>query len=127
MQILILNPNDFQQKQQISPAFGFDEEHRKIIVKKDIFELCFPMTLGPMEAASLKIVKSTSLSKAEIKTNDPNLQMWEFRFLGIRKFCFFRDSTFKSSTSSGDFIVQNDKVKAEFDGENGMIKVRILN
>ena len=38
------------------------------------------------------------------------------------EFCF-RDSSFKSSSvGNGDFIVQNDKVKAEFDGENGMIK-----
>ncbi|CAI2353902.1 unnamed protein product [Caenorhabditis sp. 36 PRJEB53466] len=95
------------QKQQISPVFGYNEDEKKLIVKKGTFELCFPMTLGPMEAVSLKLVKSTTTSKATVKTNNGELQV---------------DSIFTSSTVSGDFTVQNDKVKVEFDGENGMVK-----
>lgn len=93
-------------KQQISPIIEYNEENKKLIVKEGVFELCFLVTLGPMESVSLKLVKSTVPSKSEIRTNS-DIKV---------------DSSFKSSSTSGDFIVENDKVKAEFDGENGMIK-----
>ncbi|KAF1751587.1 hypothetical protein GCK72_018141 [Caenorhabditis remanei] len=94
-------------KQQISPVIEYNEESKKLVVKDGVFELCFLASLGPMESVSLKLVKSTTTSKSEIRTNS-KIQV---------------DSSFKSSSvGNGDFIVQNDKVKAEFDGENGMIK-----
>lgn len=94
-------------KQQISPVIEYNEETKKLVAKNGVFELCFLASLGPMESVSLKLVKSSTTSKAEIRTNG-----------GIQA-----DSSFKSSSvGNGDFIIQNDKVRAEFDGENGMIK-----
>ncbi|CAO4379303.1 unnamed protein product [Caenorhabditis nigoni] len=93
-------------KQQLSPVVQYNDDTKKLVVKEGVFELCFAVSMGPMESMSLKLVKSTTTKKSEIRTNS------ELKF----------DSSFKSSSTSGDFTVENDKVKAEFDGENGMIK-----
>uniref|UniRef100_A0A8R1DTP1 Alpha-mannosidase n=1 Tax=Caenorhabditis japonica TaxID=281687 RepID=A0A8R1DTP1_CAEJA len=100
------DPAIVQKTQQISPVFAYDEQ-KNLHVKNGVFELCFPTKLGPFESVSLKIVKSTTTTKAAVKTNSANIQI---------------DSAFKSSTSSGDFTLENDMIRAEFDGENGMIK-----
>ncbi|GMR56501.1 hypothetical protein PMAYCL1PPCAC_26696, partial [Pristionchus mayeri] len=99
------NGGDDRPKQQLSPVVKMAAG--VLTVSQDEFELCFVASIAPLSMQTYNIVSESSAEEEKTTVGG------SVRVDG---------NEFKTTSSSGDAVLKNDKITAEFDSITGMLK-----
>ncbi|CAD6193239.1 unnamed protein product [Caenorhabditis auriculariae] len=96
-----------QLAQQVNPVFETVDD--QLVLKEGVYELCFQYSLGPLAAASYRIIKANQTLFAR------KAAIFASRTIATNEFDF--------KTLPNDFAVENDHIKATFDNAGSLMTV----